>query len=102
LPEITNATIPDLCGGVVKALAVTVAAGTATVTETATIKWYSDNGGNNEVATGATYSPTLTASATYYVGAELTANAITCPSATLTQVDATINLYEGEIEGISD
>jgi hypothetical protein len=107
LPVVANISDYEECGSGEKELEVEVTAGDATVTGTASITWYADNDtGSTKLKTGvgyATYSPELIASATYYVGAEYTDNAITCPSAApLTPVTATINLYEGTIGGISD
>jgi hypothetical protein len=101
LPVVTPADVFTHCGSGTFPLSVTVMAGSTDVTSAATIKWYSDNGGSTQVAEGVNYSPTLTASDTYYVGAEYTDNGKLCAS-TLTPVAATINLYEGTIEGKED
>jgi hypothetical protein len=86
----------EACGGGIKNLKVIVTAGSSTVTDEATITWYEDNStGSTQLTTGATYSPTLTTSDTYYVGAVLNS----CASTSLLQIDADITLYQGVIEG---
>jgi hypothetical protein len=86
------------CGGGAFPLSVTVTAGGSDVTTVSTITWYSDAGGTTPVETGASYTtPSQTTSISYYVGAVVTTTS--CASASLTKVDATVNLYEGEISG---
>jgi hypothetical protein len=102
LPVVTPADVFTYCGSGTFPLSVTVATGESDVTSAATIKWYSNNDtGSTQLETGANYTTeTLTASATYYVGAVV--NATSCPSASLTPVTATVNLYEGVIDGAED
>jgi hypothetical protein len=98
LPVVTPTGTFAHCGSDEFPLSVTVAAGGTDVTGTSTITWYAENStSSTQVATGANYSPNLTVSDTYYVGAVV--NATSCPSASLTPVIATIDLYEGEIFG---
>ena len=66
----------------------------------ATITWYADEAGNTPVNTGAIYTPVLTASATYYAGAAVTATG--CATSGLIPVYAPVNLYEGSIAGVKN
>jgi hypothetical protein len=101
-PVVTPTATAAQCGGGAMNLGVVVTVNSSALDEgLVAITWYDDAAGTTEVATGAAYTtPFLYASQSYYVGATVTATG--CASAALTQVDATVNLYEGEISGQED
>jgi hypothetical protein len=79
VPTITATTDNERCGTGAITLGATASGGT--------VNWYTDATGGTAVATGATYSPTLSTSTTYYVDATQGS----CTSLTRTAVQATIN-----------
>jgi hypothetical protein len=56
-----------------------------------TAQWYSSQSSTSVLTTGASYSPSLTASTTYYVGCKNTTTSCETPTANRTAVTGTIN-----------